>query len=164
MISVGYGDDTISVPLESRTWARWAGELPKKTNGKPVIRPVLDDNGKPQFAELLVAAELGAAGALWWCWIDTFNQVAFRQGMFDVPPLRPPDDALRILGRLWAANGGTLHGAWDAFAVFPDGRVSFREVKRRGYDRLNQAQHRFAVAAHAEIPGVDLAVVEWSTA
>jgi hypothetical protein len=160
-IHVGVGTG-FEVPLLRRSWKLWTGEKPAKSNGTPVIRPVLDIGASASFAELIVAGELGDMGATWWCWIDTFNQLAYRQGMFDVDPVKPSRPALEILGRIWVENGGTLHGAWDAFGVFPDDRIAFREVKRRGKDRLNPHQHRFADAARRAYPEIDLAVVEWT--
>ncbi len=160
-IHVGLGAG-FEVPLLRRTWKLWTGEKPLRTNGKPVIRPALHIGVSASFAELIIAAELGATGAKWWCWIDTFNQLTYRQGMFDVEPVKPTRPALEILGRIWLENGGSLHGAWDAFAVFPDDRIVFREVKRRGKDRLNANQHGFADAARRAYPEVDLGVVEWT--
>ncbi len=83
--------------------------------------------------------------------------------MFDVAAITPDKDVLSILGKIWIENGGTLRGAWDAFAVFPDGRIVFREVKRRSKDQLNDHQRLFAEAARRAFPEADLAVVEWTT-
>ncbi len=69
----------LEVPLLRRVWSLWDGEKPAKTNGKPVIRPVLQVDGGATFAELAVAAALSDEGAIWWCWIDTFNQRAYRR-------------------------------------------------------------------------------------
>ena len=61
-IHVGLGSG-FDVPLLRRTWKLWAGAKPARTNGKPVIRPVLDVGTSASFAGLIVAAEVGAAGA-----------------------------------------------------------------------------------------------------
>lgn len=152
----------VEVPILQRSWPLWTGVRPRKINGKsPVIRPVIEHLGKPTFAEVRVAEELGEAGAAWWCWIDTFNR-GYRQAIYDeAPAVDPPREVLNLLSRIWVENGGTLYGAWDAFAVGPDGRLVFREVKQRGKDKLNQHQHRFAEAVLRAYPDADLAVVEW---
>lgn len=152
------------VPLLQRAWPLWAGDKPKKINGiSPVIRPVIEHLGKATFAELRVAKELGEGGAVWWCWIDTFNR-GYRQAMYDEgPAVHPPREVLEALGAIWVENGGTMYGAWDAFAIQPDGRLVFREVKQRGKDKLSEHQHRFAEAVLRAYPDADLAIVEWTT-
>jgi hypothetical protein len=154
---------SIDVPILQRAWPLWAGPRPRKINGEsPVIRPVIEHLRKPTFAEVRVAEELGEAGASWWCWIDTFNR-GYRRAIYgEAPAVQPPHEVLNLLSRIWVENGGTLYGAWDAFAVAADGRLVFREVKRRGKDKLNQHQHRFAEAVLRAYPDADLAVVEWT--
>ena len=50
----------------------------------------------------------------------------------------------------------------DVLAIFPDGRIAFREIKRAGKDRLQQRQHRAAdVLRDIFGPRADLAVIEW---
>ena len=152
------------VPLLRRVWPLWQGEKPLKIDGKTeVIRPVIDHAGKPTFAEVRAAQELGEEGAMWWCWIDTFNR-GYRQAIYhEAPPVQPPREILELLSRIWVENGGTMYGAWDAFAVRADGTLVFREVKRRSKDKLNEHQHRFAEATRRAFPTADLAVVEWTT-
>jgi hypothetical protein len=163
-IQVGLADP-FPVPLLWRVWPTWIGDKPLKINGKkPVIRPVIEHDGKPTFAEVRAAQELAEEGAVWWCWIDTFNR-GYRQAMYhDAPAVHPPREVLELLSRIWVENGGTMYGAWDAFAVRVDGTIVFREVKRRGKDKLNEHQHRFAEATLRAFPDAELAVVEWTTA
>jgi hypothetical protein len=158
-------EQTIEVPILRREWKLWdrPGLRPRKLNkDTPVIRPVIEHNGKPTFAEIRAAEELAEAGAVWWCWIDLFNRAYF-QAIYDAgPPVTPPRDILEKLSRIWIENGGSLSGAWDAFGVLPDGRLCFREVKQRGKDALRDQQHQFADAARRAYPDVELAVVEWT--
>jgi hypothetical protein len=164
LVRVGVADP-VDVPVLQRVWPLWAGDKPLKIDGKsPVIRPVIEHAGMPTFAEVRVAQELAEEGAMWWCWIDTFNR-RYRQAMYhEAPAVHPPREVLVLLAAIWVENGGTLYGAWDAFALRLDGTIVFREVKRRGKDKLKEHQHRFADAVRRAHPSAELAIVEWSAA
>lgn len=68
-----------------------------------------------------------------------------------------------VLNEIRAANSGLLGGLPDVIAVFPNGRVAFREAKNvAAKDRLGRKQHEFAKLLR-ELYGdrLDLGVVEW---
>ena len=67
-----------------------------------------------------------------------------------------------ILDQIRSANSGSLAGLPDVIAIFPNGRITFREAKRSGKDRLQPNQHKMANLLR-ELFGkrLDLGVVEW---
>ncbi len=69
----------------------------------------------------------------------------------------------QILDEIREANSGNLGGLPDVMAVFPDGRIAFREAKNvAAKDRLGPKQHEMAKLLR-QLYGtrLDLAVVEW---
>lgn len=69
----------------------------------------------------------------------------------------------QILDNLRKKNNGCLDGLPNVVALFPDGRVSFRETKNDNEkDKLAQKQHEFAKLLRLLYGNnLDLAVVEW---
>ena len=67
----------------------------------------------------------------------------------------------RLLAPVIGARGG-LAGFPDVIAVFPDGRIALREVKRARKDAVQETQHAAADRLR-ELFGrrLDLALVEW---
>ena len=75
----------------------------------------------------------------------------------------PEEGALgKVLTEIRSANSGSLAGLPDVIAIFPNGKVTFREAKRSGKDRLQPNQHKMANLLR-ELFGerLDLGVVEW---
>lgn len=141
--------------------------LPIRPDGSPVLLSrVVEDRGLPQFPELMVARWLGR-DAQYWAWFDRWWGQRWRQDTYrfpDVAPSAPPDWVSRILQPVIERHGG-WDGVWDAVAVWPDGRLSFAEAKRRGGDRLRRSQHAFATAAKSVLGDqVSFTVVEWTAA
>jgi len=80
----------------------------------------------------------------------------------DLVCIEPPPILAEMFAALRAANGDRWRGLPDAVAVFPDGRIAFREAKVAKKDRLNPPQHEFARAARRLLGDrLDLAAVEW---
>jgi hypothetical protein len=75
-----------------------------------------------------------------------------------------PAPLAELLATLRTANGGSFAGLPDAVALFPDGRIVFREAKVKSKDRLSRTQHAFAPIARQLLgKNLDLAVVEWGS-
>jgi hypothetical protein len=115
----------------------------------------------PTPVGVVIARELrdqGASVAL--CTDLTLGQLRFIDP--DLFCVEPSVLLLDLLKKLHASNGGRWAGLPDAVAIFPEGRVAFREAKVAKKDRLNEPQHAFARVAR-RLLGVklDLAVVEW---
>ena len=70
---------------------------------------------------------------------------------------------VQILDYIRQKNNGRLGGLPDVMAVFPDGRIGFREAKNvRAKDTLNKNQHALAkLLRHLYKDKLDIAVVEW---
>lgn len=113
-----------------------------------------------------IARELKAEGALWAIWTDCFS--AGRELSIVGPDLvcvEKTGDIGELLESLRAANGGSWRGTPDAMALFPDGRVAFRDAKRARNDSLQETQHNFARAAERVLgERAEFAVVEWASA
>ncbi len=70
---------------------------------------------------------------------------------------------VQILNYIRKNNQGRLGGLPDVMAVFPDGRIAFREAKNvRAKDSLSKNQHAFAqLLRRLYKDKLDIAVVEW---
>lgn len=67
-----------------------------------------------------------------------------------------------VLAKIRADNHGKLGGLPDVIAVFPNGKIVFREAKRSGKDRIQSKQHKMAKLLRKIFgPRLDLGVVEW---
>ena len=73
------------------------------------------------------------------------------------------DRLVQILNYIRNKNNGRLGGLPDVMAVFPDGRIAFREAKNvRAKDSINKNQHALAkLLRHLYKDKLDIAVVEW---
>ena len=113
-----------------------------------------------------IARELKAEGAVWAIWTDCFSS---GRELSVVGPnlvcLEKTGEMGNLLEALHAANGGSWGGTPDALALFPDGRVAFRDAKRARSDSLQETQHNFARAAERVLGDkAEFAVVEWASA
>ena len=50
----------------------------------------------------------------------------------------------KVLAKIRSANSGRLAGLPDVIAVFPNGKITFREAKRSDKDKLQPNQHKMA--------------------
>lgn len=121
-------------------------------------KPLLEWEGRPAFAELIVLWSFQSEG---WkgVWVDSYRR-KYRVGLLNVAPvdLPPPQQALLDSLRQEARRGG---GAWDVYC-WRDDQVLFAEVKRIGHDRLRQNQRLFLEAALGHnLSGDNFMIVEW---
>jgi hypothetical protein len=73
------------------------------------------------------------------------------------------ENLTKILTEIQESNEGSLAGLPDVIALFPNGKISFREAKNIGSkDRLRKNQHQLADLLR-DLFGdrLDLAVIEW---
>ncbi|MCY4007304.1 MAG: hypothetical protein OXE84_10875 [Rhodobacteraceae bacterium] len=70
-------------------------------------------------------------------------------------------ETVRILTRVYERRG-SFRGVPDVIAIFPDGRIAAREIKRAGKGDVKPNQHEVADTLR-DLFGwkLDLAVVEW---
>lgn len=135
---------------------RWRGDPPEDTYGG---KQVLDFNGAPLFAELVILRHFETAG---WqgAWIDTYRG-RILLGM--AQPTQLPDAQRRLLDSIYS-RAGARHGCFDVFA-WRDDDVLFAESKRAKRDRIRASQIRWLQAAlESGVEISSLLVVEWSLA
>ena len=134
---------------------------------------VLDQDGTAVPVGAMVARELKASGADEAAFVELWggerNAVLVDQDLFCVARL--------LAGRLDCLAShvetgnvltcvleacGRVGGFPDVIAVFPDGRLALREVKRAGKDSVNGNQHEVADTLRELFGGrLELALVEW---
>lgn len=171
--TIKYGDE--QVPLLERRWPRRKSMTPYyrtdllKTGDSWRDAPV-KGNYTEHYVQLvdgpvpvgvLIARELRDEGAsIAVCTDLTLGVLRLLDP--DLVCIEPPGPLKELFAALRAANGGRWAGLPDAVAVFPDGRIVFREAKVAKKDRLNPPQHAFARIARALLgEKLDLTAVEW---
>jgi hypothetical protein len=147
----------VAVPKCTPQFARWRGApLADTYRGKLL----LDFQGRPAFAELVILWTLMAAG---WqgVWNDTFGHCS-RQGYWESPRLKTPPQPAHDLLQTIRARAGTRGGAWDV-VCWRDEAILFAEAKQQGKDRFQATQIRWLGAALAcGLPLDAFLIVEWS--
>ena len=154
---------TITLPVCQPFFPAW--------NGSPIgfdygSKPVLDHNGEPCFAELVILRLLIEHG---WdgVWVETYGGTHFlrtmpREWNLESEHVLIPVDKERLLKTIWKA--AKTSACFDVF-VWRGDQVLFCEAKRVGKDRFTAAQVHFIEGALAcGIPQESLIVVEWSEA
>jgi len=136
----------------------WLGPAPGDTYGK---KPLLEIDGQPAFAELVILRLLQGAG---WegVWVDTYRN-KFRQGYWDIPPVPfLPSHPQNVLTSILNRRGAGRSGTWDVLC-WRGSKVLFVESKRRGKDSIRPEQITFLeTALTLDIPASSFLVVEWS--
>ncbi len=109
----------------------------------------------------LIADEFASAGAIETAFVEMWGSVAFVDHNLVCIPSDGPIGQIFIEAK--RANGNKGAGFPDVVAVFPDGRIAFREAKNRSKkDRLQPQQHQMAdVLRDLYGSRADFAVVEW---
>jgi hypothetical protein len=171
--TIKYGDE--QVPLLERHWPRRKAMTPyyridllklgdswrdAPIKGKYTEHYVQLADG-PVPVGVLIARELRDQGAtIAVCTDLTLGELRLLDA--DLVCIEPPPVLDELFAALRAANGGRWAGLPDAIAIFPDGRIVFREAKVAKKDRLNAPQHAFARIARRLLGDkLDLAAVEW---
>ncbi len=132
----------------------YAGPPPRSTWRKPVVGPP----GRP-FAELLVAADLGAAG---WSAAWVYRPGQFLSSWEPRQYAHLPRQALKLHEAI-KKRAGAQAGCWDVFAWRADEPL-FVELKRAGSsDQLRASQLRWRAAALAlGVSSTSFLVAEWT--
>lgn len=148
---------SVAFPKATPTFAPWSGDPVGKTYGK---KAVLDLDGRPAFAELIILWTLQNAG---WkgFWVDTYGRL-FRTGFWEGEALKTlPQRPESLPEEIWNL-AKTPSGVWDVFCWQGD-KVLFCESKRGKRDRIQQSQLRFAESAlNAGLPLDSFLFVEWT--
>lgn len=145
---------TVSVPVFFCQFNSWQRQSIEDTYGG---KAVIDYNGEPLFAELVILRLLEKRG---WngVWVDTYGR-RFRNSL---PPssCELPQHAANFFekansGRKWAA------GCFDVFA-WNEGQHLFVEAKRKGKDAIRVTQRQWLeVALNSGISVGSFLIFEW---
>ena len=141
----------VSVSARFNRFELWRGARIADTYGG---KAVLDCDGEPLFAELAILRLTGWEGV----WIDTYRR-KFRQFM-------PPDScdlSPHVQEFLDRANAGRKwrSGCPDVLA-WSEGRYLFIEAKRKGKDRIRDAQKDWLESAlNSGMPLQSFLIFEW---
>ncbi|MFQ5418105.1 MAG: hypothetical protein ACE5FL_13840 [Myxococcota bacterium] len=142
------------VPKATAELDMWTGEpVPDDYNGKAV----LDFEGEPLFAELVILRHLQAAG---WdgAWIDTYRN---RRLVGIDHPIDLPPERQALLDDIYA-RAGSRAGCFDVFA-WSGPKVLFAEAKRSERDQIRPTQTRWLDAAlRTGLPIDSFLIVEWN--
>lgn len=134
----------------------WKGAMPENTYGG---KQVLDCDGQPAFAELVVLWTLQKEG---WqgVWVDTYGK-KYRVGLpRTVEPVTLPSEQTKLIEDITAC-AGSLKGCWDVF-LWKGSNLLFVELKRKGKDAIRETQVRWLEASLAAgISPKDFLFVEW---
>ncbi|MCY3996308.1 MAG: hypothetical protein OXF07_09220 [Rhodobacter sp.] len=120
----------------------------------------LDDDGTAVPVGAMVAREMKAQGAIETAFVELWSGVTLvDERLICVDGHHTEIES--VLARV-REKRGTLKGFPDVIAVFHDGRVAAREIKRVGKDSVKADQHEVADTLR-DLFGqkLDLAVVEW---
>ena len=149
----------VEVPTATPAFPKWVGETPNDTYGG---KTVLDANGTPVFAELLILRRFEKVG---WngVWIDTFRRTYRRHYWKDEPEITPPERVQRSLHAIADAND-SASGCFDVCA-WTEEHLLFAEAKRNSHDAIRKTQKEWLESAlNAGIGINSFLIVEWSLA
>lgn len=145
---------TVSVCKAKPNFRPWNGPPPIDTSGG---KPVLEYEGQPLFAELVILRILQMDG---WdgAWVDSYSR-RFCVGIGQYQSL--PADREMLLSNIYQ-TAGRRGGCFDVFAWRRDS-ILFAESKWKGHDRIRKSQVRWLSAAlDTGLPLESFLVVEWS--
>jgi len=149
----------VEVPKATPKFSVWTGPSPGDTFGGKAI---LDFNGRPAFAELVILWSFMEAG---WdgVWMDSFGKRHLR-GFWPSPlPGEIPAEQRNLLERIEDHAPGKAK-PWDVLCWSPEG-VLFAEAKRHGRDSIRPGQTAFLGAGLTSgLPLSSFLLVEWDLA
>jgi hypothetical protein len=146
----------VEIPKARPLFEKWTGEsIPDTYNGKVI----LDSDGKPAFAELLILNTLKKDG---WdgVWVDTYRNT-YRTEYWPKNSVKLPPESEKLLNRIYEM-AGSRKGCWDVFCWKKDSFI-FAESKRRNHDKIRDTQISWLNAAFkCGLPLSSFLIVEWS--
>jgi hypothetical protein len=145
----------IEIPKTHPTFNPRLGNFPVDNYGR---KPVLDFNGKKDFAELIILKLFLNKG---WngVWVDTFSH-KYRTSFWPKNEVKLPLEPNQIIDNIYK-NTGSRYGCWDVFC-WKDNQYLFAEAKRSQHDRIRDTQKKFLEAAiNFGLPKTSFLIVEW---
>jgi len=124
---------------------------------------VARNDGKFVPVEAAITAELISEGATLACFVELWAGRCVVVN-HELVCIEPEGQLAEIIQAIRDNNENRLGGFPDVVALFPDGRIAFREAKcASSKDRLGKGQHKMAdLLRKLFTPQLDLKVVEWS--
>lgn len=156
------GGGTAELPTCRPIFSEWKGPRPNFDYGK---KPILEYDGAPYFAELVILRLLLNAG---WdgVWVGAYGGHHYLRTMprgwnLQSEQVLIPQDKERFLQRIWTM--GKTTACFDVLA-WHDNQILFFEGKRARKDQLTAAQLKFIEGALAcNISPDSMIIVEWTT-
>jgi len=151
--------ESVPVPTYMPRFVQWKGVPLLDTYN---TKPVLDADGVPLFAELVIVRLFESEG---WdaVWIDSYRGRFLHDWPAPATSYTVPAPQRALLDRI---SGGRKFptGCWDVFAWKGD-LVAFAEAKRSHKDKLQDSQRRWiAEALNVNVPLSSFFFVEWDFA
>jgi hypothetical protein len=151
---------TVTLPVCPPVFLRWSGTPPDFDFGQ---KPIVDDGGKPVFAELALLNLLRSSG---WdgVWVSAFAGTHFLREMPSDWKLAShhvaiPKEKEDVLRRIWKAAG--TNACFDVFA-WNDSDILLCEGKQVDED-FTEGQYKFIQGAlPCEVRSDSLLIAEWS--
>ena len=145
----------IEIPKTTPTFLPWAGTEQLDNYGGKAI---LDFEGQPSFAELLVLRLFEGSG---WSgiWVDSFARCNRRFYWGENTSVVLPDSAETLLKRIRGRDSKAR--CWDIFCWGQD-QYLFAELKRKSHDHIRDSQRRWLAAALEEgLDSRNFLIIEW---
>ena len=152
----------VSLPVCHPTFSLWKGPPVNFDYGK---KPVLNYKNEACFAELVILRILIEHG---WdgVWVETYGGTHYLRTMPNEWKLKSehvsiPRDKEELLQKIWKTAKTTA--CFDVFA-WRDNQILFCEAKRKGKDKLTNAQIRFIDGVlECGISSESILIVEWTS-
>ncbi len=129
-------------------------------DGEQIEAYAIDNLGRAVPVGALAAKELKTNGATDVAFVELWKVVLVDENLVGIPPAGNP--LWQIINKVEKTSQG-LSGFPDVLALFPDGRIIFREIKRRNKDSIRPNQHEAADRLRKMFGSrADLAIVEWA--
>ena len=157
---IAFSDDqVVQVQKAKPLFTLWPGKSVADTyNGKPI----LDFQGRPGFAELVILWSFEAAGWVG-AWMDSYRRRTLR-GYWPEPVFQEIPPRHNALLQNIAEAGAGESRPWDVFCWSPEA-VIFVEAKRAKHDQIRRSQVAFLKAAlETGVPASAFLLVEWAAA
>jgi len=160
--TTGAGEQSVSVRWFPWRFRKWAGAPVNEARSWRVshgLKPLIDSQGSPKFAELAVIEVLKKQGFDGAAWVDDWKE-CFRDAM---PPAKCelPAEVKAVYDRIASLYGKPWSGCWDVIAWNRDG-ISFVECKRKGKDGMQPSQWKWRESAlKAGVQPENFFILEW---
>lgn len=132
-----------------------------ESTGSQIETYAMDQLGRAVPVDAMVASELKTKGATDAAFVELWGGIVLVDE--NLVCISPAGNALWQIINQVKKTRGRLSGFPDVLALFPDGRIAFREIKKRTGDSIRPNQHEVADLLREMFGSrADLAIVEWA--